>query len=384
MDKKFVVLQIVPSLESGGVERGTIDVAKALKKEGFESIVLSKGGVMVYQLREEGIAHIELAIDSKNPLKIYRNIGRLVKIIAEHKVDLIHVRSRAPMWSTYFACKKTKTKLVSTVHGTYSLNLFGRKVFWLKRIYNQLMLKADRVIAVSNFIKSYLLENYPGNFADKITVIQRGADLSYFNLTAASNQRIIELIKKWNLPEDKKIILMPARFTAWKGHEFLIETLSKVKQDFFCVMLGSDHGHKPFRKKVEQLIMKNNLAEKVRIVGLCKDMQSAYALAHLVVCPSIRPEAFGRVSIESQACGKVIVATKIGGVLDTIIDGKTGFLVELNNSQKFAEIIDKVLAMPKSEADAIGLAGRKNIEENFSNDKMCRSTIEVYRSLLSQ
>lgn len=384
MDKKLVILQIVPSLESGGVERGTVDVAKALKKDGFVPIVISKGGVMVYQLREEEIEHIELPVNTKNPLKIYLNISSLVKIIRDKKVDLVHVRSRAPMWSAYFACKKTKTKLVSTIHGTYSLNLSGWKVFPLKRIYNQLMLKADRVIAVSNFIKSHILENYPGDFSSKIEVIQRGADLSYFNFTAASNQRIIELIKNWNLPEDKKIILMPARFTAWKGHEFLIETLSKVKQDFFCVMLGSDHGHKPFRKKVEQMIMKNNLEEKVRIVGLCKDMQSAYALSHCVVCPSIRPEAFGRVSIEAQSCGKVIIATKIGGVLDTIIDDKTGFLVDVNDSQKFAELIDKVLEMPKSEVDAMGSAGRKNVEQNFSNDKMCRSTIQVYRSLLSQ
>ena len=374
-------MQILPSLESGGVERGTIDVAKALKKEGFDPIVVSKGGVLVFQLREAGINHITLDVGSKNPFKIFSNIKHLEKIIEENKVDIVHVRSRAPMWSAYFACKNTKTKLVSTVHGTYSLKLFGFKVFPLKRIYNQIMLKADRIIAVSNFIKSHILENYREDVSAKITVIQRGADLNYFNSLAASNGRIIDLIKKWNLPEDKKIILMPARFTAWKGHEFLIETLTKVKHDFFCVMIGSDHGHKKFRQKVEQLIVKNNLAERVRIVGLCKDMQSAYALSHLVVCPSVRPEAFGRVAIEAQSCGKVIIATKIGGVLDTVIDGKTGFLVDVNDTQKFADLIDQVLEMSKEDADFIGAAGRKNIEENFSNDKMCNLTINLYKSL---
>lgn len=376
-------MQLLPALESGGVERGTIDVAKALKHEGFEPIVVSKGGVLVYQLREAGITHITLPVGSKNPLTIFLNIGRLVKIIAQHKVDIIHARSRAPMWSAYFACKKTKIKLVATVHGTYSLNFSKWENFAPKRIYNQIMLKADRVIAVSNFIKTYLLKNYPGNFLERVTVIQRGADLNYFNSKAVSNSRVIELMTKWHLPEDKKIILMPARFTAWKGHEFLIETLAKVKNDFCCVLVGSDHGHKAFRKKIEQLVVKKDLEGKVRIVGLCKDMQTAYSIAHLVVCPSVRPEAFGRVSIEAQALGKIIIATKIGGSLDTIVEDKTGFLVDVGDTQKFAELIDRVLEMSKTETDVIGDAAHKNIEENFSNEKMCRLTLDVYRELIS-
>lgn len=382
-EKKITVMQLLPALESGGVERGTIDVAKALKHEGFEPIVVSKGGVLVYQLREAGITHVTLPVGSKNPLTIFLNIGRLVKIIAQHKVDIIHARSRAPMWSAYFACKKTKIKLVATVHGTYSLNFSKWENFAPKRIYNQIMLKADRVIAVSNFIKTYLLKNYPGNFLERVTVIQRGADLNYFNSKAVSNSRVIELMTKWHLPEDKKIILMPARFTAWKGHEFLIETLAKVKNDFCCVLVGSDHGHKAFRKKIEQLVVKKDLEGKVRIVGLCKDMQTAYSIAHLVVCPSIRPEAFGRVSIEAQALGKIIIATKIGGSLDTIVEDKTGFLVDVGDAQKFAELIDRVLEMSKTETDVIGDAAHKNIEENFSNEKMCRLTLDVYRELIS-
>lgn len=376
------VMQILPALESGGVERGTIDIAKSLKKLGHESIVVSAGGVMVYQLREAGIPHFEMAVNSKNPFKIFANIKKIQKLINDFGIEIVHVRSRAPMWSAYFACKKTTAKLVSTVHGTYSLGFFGFKNFAPKRIYNEIMLKAERIIVVSNFIKDFLKQNYPGNFDDKVTVIQRGADLNYFNSAAVSNTRVIDLIKKWNLPEDKKIILMPARFTSWKGHEFLIESLAKVKSDFFCVMIGSDHGHKNYRKKVEELILAKNLAEKIRIVGLCKDMQSAYGMSHLVICPSIRPEAFGRISIEAQASSKIIIATKIGGALDTIIDGETGFLVEVGDSENLASLIDKVLNMTKDETDVFGANARKNVEENFSNEKMCDSTIKLYQSVV--
>ena len=381
--KQKVILQIIPSLESGGVERGTIDIAKSLKKQNFSPIVISSGGVLTYDLKEAKITHFELDVKSKNPFTIFLNIKKIAEIIDEYKVDLVHVRSRAPMWSAYYACKKTKTKLVSTIHGTYSLDFLFLKNFSLKKIYNSIMFKADSIIVVSNYIKNYLLRNYQGNFADQIQTIQRGVDLQYFNRDKVSKNRIIDLIKKWNLPEDKKMIIMPARFTSWKGHEFLIEALAKVKNDFFCVMVGSDHGHKNYRKKIEQKIIKENLAGKIRIVGACRDMPATYQLAHFVVAPSVRPEAFGRVAIEAQASAKIIVATKIGGALETIIDEQTGFLVEPFDTESLAKAIDKILLMSKEETKKLGVAGRKNVEDNFSNDLMCQKTIEVYTKTLN-
>jgi len=380
--KQKVILQIIPSLESGGVERGTIDIAKSLKKQNFFPIVISNGGVLTYDLKEAKITHFELNVKTKNPFAIFFNIKKIAKITDEYKVDIVHVRSRAPMWSAYYACKKTKTKLVSTIHGTYSLDFLVWKNFSLKKIYNSIMFKADSIIVVSNYIKNYLLRNYQGNFADQIQIIQRGVDLQYFNRDKVSKNRIIDLIKKWNLPEDKKMIIMPARFTSWKGHEFLIEALAKVKNDFFCVMVGSDHGHKKYRKKIEQKIVKENLAGKIRIVGACRDMPATYQLSHFVVAPSVRPEAFGRIAIEAQASSKIIVATKIGGALETIIDEETGFLVEPFDQESLAKSIDRILEMSKEETEKFGFAGRKNVEENFSNDLMCQKTIEVYKKLL--
>ena len=381
--RKVVVMQILPKLENGGVERGVVDIAKSLKKLDFEPIVVSSGGVLVYQIKEAGILHIQLPVNSKNPLTIYRNVKKLVDLIHEHAVDVIHVRSRAPMWSAYFACKKTGTKLVSTVHGTYSTNLLGWKNFPLKKLYNAIMLKADAIIAVSGFIKDYLLQNYQISNPEKITVIQRGADLNYFNCEKVSQSRMVNLSQKWHLPEDKKIILMPARYTSWKGHEFLLDALAKVQNDFFCVMVGSDHGHKIFRKRIESKIMRDNLAGKVRVYGICKDMPAAYSMAHFAVCPSIRPEAFGRISIEAQASSRVIVATKIGGSLETVIDEKTGFLIDVGDVDCLAATIDKLLEMPKNQVDEMGRAARKNIELNFSSEKLCAETVNVYRNTVS-
>jgi len=387
--KKPVVMQILPALENGGVERGTIDIAKALKKADFEPIVVSSGGVLVYQLREACITHVTLPVATKNPLTIFFNIKKLTHLITEHKVDVVHVRSRAPMWSAYFACKKTGAKLVATVHGTYSLNLGGWKIFPPKKYYNSVMLRADRIIAVSNFIKEYLLENYKNKnqelsseIVNKISVIQRGVDLRYFDLEKISQSRIVNLITQWHLPEDRKTILLPARFTAWKGHEFLIEALKKMERDFCCVMVGSDHGHKVYRKKIEYAVVDAGLAGKVKVVGLCKDMPAAYALSHIVVSSSVKPEAFGRVAIESQAMERITIATKIGGALETIIDEETGFLVEVGDSDRLAKLLDDALNFSEEESRKMGEAARRNIEQNFSNEKMCEDTIEVYRSLI--
>jgi glycosyltransferase involved in cell wall biosynthesis len=382
--KKITIMQLLPSLESGGVERGTIDIAKVLKRDNFEPIVASSGGVLVYDLREAGINHILIpSLLKKNPISIILNIKKLKKVISDHNIDIIHARSRAVMWSAYFACKKTNVKLISTVHGTYSCDFLGIKNFFLKKIYNNVMLKADHIIAVSNFIKSYLLQNYSGNFCNKITVIQRGLDLAYFNPDRVSKNRVIDLSKKWNLPEDKKIILMPARFVGWKGHEFLIDALRQLENDFFCVMVGSDHGHKNYRKKIEEKIIENKLESKVRIVENCRDMPAAYAIAHFVVSASIRPEAFGRISIEAQASNKIIVATKIGGALETIIEGQTGFLVDIGDHTGFAKTLDFVLQLEKIHVDQIGNSGRRNVEQNFSSKKMCDLTLEVYRNIVA-
>lgn len=386
--KELVVMQILPSLQSGGVERGTVDIAKALKKENIRSLVLSAGGSLTHQLTESEIRHITLPVNSKNPFTIFSNIDKIANIIKEYKVSVVHVRSRAPMWSAYFACKKTNTKLVSTVHGTYSLNLGIFKHFSPKVLYNSIMLKADSIIVVSNFIKEYLMTNYhkknqpfPEETLKKISIIERGVDLDYFNSNNVSKSRIVNLVQKWNLPEDRKIIMLPARFTEWKGHEFLIEALTKVKSEFCCILVGSDHGHNQFRERIESKIIESKLDGKVKMVGLCQDMPAAYAISNVVISSSIRPEAFGRISIETQSFGKIIIATKIGGSLETIIDEKTGFLVFPGDSEKLAELIDKVLNLSESEATQIGKAARENVEENFSCKKMCEKTIEVYKSV---
>ena len=228
-----------------------------------------------------------------------------------------------------------------------------------------------------------------------MAIVHRGADLKYFDSSQIGKNAIIELIHKWQIPEDKKIIIMPARITSWKGHEFLLNALAKVKSDFFCIFIGGDNGHQKLRLKLEKQALDLNLAGKVKFVGMCKEMATAYALSYLVISASTRPEAFGRIAIEAQASSRLIIATKIGGSLETIIDNssninnnnqsinndQTGFLVEVGDIEAMAKTIDYALNLSQSEYQKITTNARKHIINNFSNEKMIEQTIKIYQNL---
>ncbi|MFT6332337.1 MAG: glycosyltransferase involved in cell wall biosynthesis [Lentimonas sp.] len=382
------VLQVLPALNSGGVERGVIDVAIAAKNAGFKSIVVSNGGAMTQDLKENKIHHIQIPLHSKNPVTMFFNIGRINKIIRNHQVDLIHIRSRAPAWVAYLSWlqfRKT-VKIISTVHGSYSLNFVNKCLSKLKLKYNSVMVKPKFIIAVSGFIKNYIFDNYSKmeDLSDKeMRVIHRGADVDYFNKNEVEEKRVEELRKNWKIPKDKTILMLPARMSGWKGHEFLINALKKLeKQDFMCLMVGNTIGHEKFTTILEDKIRKNGLENKVKIVGQAKDMPAAYLVADVIISASTKPEAFGRIAIEAGAMEKIIVATNIGGSLETVIDGETGFLVKNNDVDDLAEKIDLVLNLKKSEKEKIQKKASKHIRENFSNKKMLDKTIEFYHSIL--
>ena len=386
--KKGTVLQIIPSLHSGGVERGVIDTANELKKQGFAPIVASNGGSMTSLLEKSQIKHIKLNLQTKNPLKLFTNIKKIREISKDNKVDIIHIRSRAPMISSYFACKdNSNIKTVSTIHGPYSVNLTNFKPLCnLKRFYNSFMFKSDAIITVSNFIKEYSIKNYQPLFnkklEDKITIIPRGVDTQIFDPDVICDKETVKLKKEWGICENKKVILFPARITSWKGHEFLIEALKNVKNDYICVFIGSNHGHEEFCNKIKGKIKDSDLDSKIKFLGNQKNMPLAYSTADIVISASTKPEAFGRVAIEGQAMKKITIATNIGGSLETIINGETGFLVENKEIADFTSKIDKALSLSQKESQEIGNAARENILKNFTNQRMFDSTIEVYKKLL--
>lgn len=376
IDKPPVILQLLPSLKSGGVERGTVDMAAAIIKNGGVALVASAGGPMVSQLARVGAAHITLPLDKRSPWALWKNSRSIARLVREHNVDILHARSRAPAWSAYYAARKTGCRFITTFHGTYGLK---NK---LKRYYNAIMTRGERIIAVSHFIAGHITKNYVVD-ASRIRIIPRSVDLKLFSRSNFSRERMVSLTKEWRLPEDKPLILCPGRITRWKGQDVFIRALAALPhRNFIAVILGDDKGHENFRKELEALITKHQLEENIRLARHTQSMVEAYMLSRVVVSPSIEPEAFGRIALEAQAMGRPVIATAHGGSLETVIDEKTGWLVTPGDSTMLAQALEYALGLDDYTMEALGEAACENARR-YSLENMCSATINVYKELLS-
>ncbi len=373
-----VVLQVLPELEMGGVERGTIEIATYLQKKGIKNFVASQGGRLVHELERDKIKHLTLPLKTKNIFKMRANAKKLEQFIKDNGINIVHARSRAPAWSAYWAAKRAGVHYMSTFHGTYGLGPWG-----LKKIYNKVMVLGERVIAISEHIKKHILANYKIS-EDKIRLVHRCVDVEKFNPDAVSQERIIKTIKEYNIPEDKKVLLLIGRLTHWKGQHLLLEALSLLKhKDYYCLIVGPDQGRVKYSEHLRELVKKYHLEGSVAFHGQTTDVPALMMVSNVVLSTAIEPEAFGRISIEGQAMGKVVVASNIGGSLDTITDEVTGKFFYSNNPISLAEAIDWALALSPAEIKKISLAGMKNVQNNFTKDIMCEKTVAVYKELLN-
>ena len=384
MSSNLKVLQVIPKLGYGGAETGCYDIAHYLPENDCGSFIVTSGGELLKFIDKKKVKLIKLPVHSKNPLIIFINFLALIGIILINNISIVHARSRAPAWSCLLATKITGRKFVTTFHGTYN---FNSKI---KKFYNSVMVRADLIIAGSNFIFSHIKENYT-KYLDakkKLLVIFRGINVDYFDPTTKLYSDEKELLINWQIEKDKKIILLPGRLTGWKGQEVFLEAVNQVNielgyEAFYAVILGSDQGRESYKKKLIRLTEQYRLINQVKFIDHCKDMALAYKVSDIVVSASIEPEAFGRVAVEAQSMEKPIIASNIGGSNETVIDEKTGFLFESNNAKSLSRKILKVLSMDESSLKSIGKEARKNIIQKFNVEKMCFSTYSQYKKILN-
>lgn len=375
-----VVLQILPELETGGVETGTIEIASALQEKGIKNFVASQGGRMVYELEKIGVDHLSLPLKSKNYFIMKKNAKLLADYIRKNHINIVHARSRAPAWSAYWAAKETGAHFVTTFHGTYGLGPWG-----IKKFYNKIMTYGERVIVISNHIKEHILKNYPQTSADKLRLIHRCADIERFSPEAVTQARLIKKIEEYNIADDKPVLLLPGRITRWKGQHILIHALHLMKnQNYYCIIAGDSQGRQEYLEYLKKLAHKYKLEGRIGFFGRYTDAPALMMNATVILSTAIEPEAFGRISVEGQAMGKIVVASNIGGTLDTIIDGKTGKLYQYDNPQALADALDWALSLSPEEAKKISQAGIKNVKEHFTKQIMCDKTIKVYREVVNQ
>ena len=384
MASKLKVLQVIPRLGYGGAETGCYDLAHYLHEQDCKSYIVTSGGELIKYIDKKKVKLIKLPVQSKNPLLILINSIALTLLILFLNISIVHARSRAPAWSCYLATKITRRKFVTTFHGTYN---FKNSI---KKFYNSIMVKSDVLIAGSNFIFSHISENYQKflNSKKKFLVIFRGINTEYFDSDTIKKKDIDKLKATWKIEDNKKIILLPGRLTAWKGQEMFIEAINLFKQsnselDFVAVILGDDQGRTVFRKKLERLVEQFNLTQNIKFVDNCNVMPVAYYISDVIVSSSIEPEAFGRVSVEAQAMKKPIIASNIGGSKETVIDNKTGLLFESGNPKSLCDKLNEIIKLDTLTLDLMGREGRKNVINRFNIEKMCLNTYSEYKKLVN-
>ena len=376
------ILQIIPNMEIGGAERTVLEITSFLKDTEFSSLVLTSGGKLIGELEKENIEVIKLKIDKKNPYSIIKNFFLFIKIFREKKIDLVHVRSRAPAWSAIFAAKKIGIPVLTTWHGHVSNSSF------IKKIYNSIMLKGDAVIANSAYTAERISKIYNINL-NKIDIISRGVNVESFEGSKFSNTEISNMRKMWSVDDNKIIILFPARLTRWKGHLVTIEAINLLKKEKFFdhvifLFAGEKAGAENYIKKLNSIITKFKLQENIKLVERIENMPLAYHASDIVLSPSIEPEPFGRIPIEAQAAGKTIIASDHGAVKDTIKNGNnfTGFKVKPNDPQALSIAIKQSITMDKKDLTKMHERAISNVKNNFSLENMCKKTLEVYKRLL--
>jgi glycosyltransferase involved in cell wall biosynthesis len=375
---------VVPRLETGGAERTTIEIAGALVAAGERAIVVSEGGRMLAELLEAGAEHVAMPVAAKRPLTVRGNAARLADLMEREAVDIIHARSRAPAWSALWAASWTYRPLVTTYHAAYNARTK------LKRRYNSVMARGDRVIANSAFIAGLIAERHP--FArGRIVTIPRGVDLSRFD---GDLPRRAEAIRaQWGVNAGETIILHLARLTPLKGQEVLLDALAHLARrrapDWRCVLAGDDQGRADYSRRLREKARGVGLEERVLFVGHVSDPAAACAAATVAAQPSVEPEGFGRAVVEAQAAQVPIIVSDHGPVRETVLappevapEDRTGWRVPPGDAVALADALSQALHAGEDARRAIGRNGRAHAFANFSLGAMKQKTLGVYHSLL--
>jgi glycosyltransferase involved in cell wall biosynthesis len=359
------VIQLLPELNEGGVERGVIELNREFVKRRVESIVISRGGKLASQVILDGGTHIEFDICSKNIFSSPYRIYKLKKLFLELKPDILHIRSRVPAWLTLFANMSLKIPTVSTIHGFNSVNL-----------YSKVMTKFDRLIAVSSQVKEYIEYNYEVD-SSKISVIHRGVDFEIFDKNRADIEFIEEIKAKYSL-NGHFLVSAVGRITQLKSIETLIEAINILKPKFpikALIVGGVRSDKKEYFEFLQKLIKKKQLQNDIIFTGSLSKVVEIYSMSDIVVSCSKKPESFGRSLSEALSLNTPVIATNHGGVKDIIQNGVNGYLFEPQNAIELAEAIIKSKTLKRDFRD--------DIKARFSLDKMVEDNLKLYKELIN-
>ena len=357
------ILQVLPALNVGGVETGTLDLARYLVKHGHKAVVVSSGGELVRELESFGAIHYQLPVHKKSIFTIVKTIPRLVEIIQKEQIDIVHARSRVPAWIAYFASRKTNKVFITTCHGYYKKHPFSFVMGW-----------GRRVIVLSNVIARHMIDDF-GVPHERLRLIPRSVDLEKFKYMSPDKKR-----------KDEFNVGIIGRLTPIKGHLHFIKAMAYVARSVprlkIWIIGDAPHSKEAYKEQIQVLVKRLGLWHCTQFLGNQRDIPAILAHLDLLVLATTTHEAFGRVIIEAQACGVPVVASRVGGVIDIIEDQKTGLLVPPSDPASIAQGTIKIFKDIELSRTIAANAYTK-VKEKYNIGLMAENTIDVYKDALS-
>ena len=370
-----VVLQLAPLLAGGGIARATIDIAAAIVAAGGRTVVASSGGPMTTDLQRLRVPHIELPVDRESLLGGLGLARRLATAAQQHGVTVVHARSRFAAWLAVGTARRLNARTVATAHWPLrGGSLAGRR-------YEAAYGRIDRLIAVSRFIAGDLASSVPGAAA-KTTTIPPGINLDRFNPATVRADRLIRLAAQLRLPDDRRIVLFPARLVEDRGQLALIDAIKALgRSDIFCLLLGGSAARTPFEAEVERRIDAAGLGGTVQIGAFCDDMPAAYMLADVVVAAGGPRQGFSRTLVEAQAMSRPVVTTAGDGRVEGLVPNVTGWAVAEGDVAALSRAIDHALELSAEQRAMLSGAATAHVRERFAVQAMTQRTMALYREL---
>lgn len=381
----LTVLIVVPTLHAGAAEMGAVDLVRILTEGGHRAIVVSRGGRLEAQIAEAGGEYIYADVASKNPVIMMRNIALISRLVRQHRCDIIHAHGRAPAWSAYVAARLTQTPFVTSWYKGF------REQNALKRLYNSVMARGDRIIAASDQLAELISERHR-SACDRITIVPASIDFKLFDPASITIDRLDAMRRLMGVTPNDKVILVVGRMLRRKGHHVAVRAACRLKdmgmKDFVFAFVGEDEGHSRYTGELWDEVLANDLAGVVRLIGPVDDLPASYAVASVVVSAAIQQEGLQRAILEGQAMERPVVASDLGAGPEIVLappavpeERMTGLRFSAGDDAALAAALVRLFAMSSSQHREIGLRGRQWVTTHFDPASVKEQTLKLYREL---
>jgi len=380
------VLVVVPTLNAGAADSGAVDLVRILNGGGHRAIVVSSGGRLEDEISLLGAEFVRLNVASHNPVVMLRCALALKRLVRERRCDLVHAHGRAAAWSSYFAARMARVPLLTTWYKGF------REQNALKHLYNGVMVRGERVIAVSDQIAELIVDRYHVA-PESIAVVPASIDIAQFDPAAVSADRLDTIRRAWGVSPDTKVILVVGRMLRRKGHHVAVKAVHRLKErglkDFVCVFVGEDQGRTRYTGELWDLVSETGTADVVRLAGTVDDMPAAYAAATVVVSAAVQPEGLQRSILEAQAMARPVVVSDLAAGPEVVLapptvpeERMTGLRVPAGDEGALAAALIRLFSLTDTACAGIGNRGRAWVAEHFDAANIARATLGVYADIV--